>query len=375
MWRSAHHIVGMPTSSSFGKPLLCAHSPLFEHTLLHMCTQNTLCGTKVCDWDCPHLVILWYALVNRHVTLWTLTEKTKCSSCSHVVNVHHPLTLLNAQCVIHIRLLPQKWPAHLLPAGAPPAGSSGSGAALRVQERHPGPVPQRKPRSPTEVKMMLPHIQEHQGRYWNIYRDAGLMVWLLQLLSQVTQDSKHKCDYSAWRQRAHENPDPLAGPPSWCKCIAARRHALNVKLTTLQTFTSFCFLLEFQPQCPPAATSPPISGYEIHTFPYLTFIHWFWFSFCPRPFESEGRLSGQIGMILRATCQFQVRWAGLLEVGTGSSWEAASPETRPRSSPAHPTSSTTELMYFCCFYYCWHWHCHFLSLYHTCKEFTEQQGV
>lgn len=130
----------------------CVHSPLFEHALPHTCTQNTLCGTEVCDSECSGLVILWYAPVKRHVTLWTFTEKTKCSSYSHVVNIHRPLTLVHAQCVFQLRLLPQKWSAHLLPAGAPPAGSSGSGAALRVQERHPGPVPQRKPRPPAEVK-------------------------------------------------------------------------------------------------------------------------------------------------------------------------------------------------------------------------------
>lgn len=180
-WRSFHHIVSVPTSSRFGKSSLCAHSPPFEHALPHTCTQNTLCGTEVCDSECSSLVISWCAPVKRHVTLWTLTEKMKCSSYSHVVHIHHRLTLVNAQCVFHLRPLPQKWSAHLLPAGAPPAGSSGSGAALRVQERHPGPVPQRKPRPPAEVKINLPHVQEHQARYWNIYRDGALMVWLLQL--------------------------------------------------------------------------------------------------------------------------------------------------------------------------------------------------
>lgn len=72
-----------------------------------------------------------------------------------------------------LRPLPQKWPAYLLPAGAPPAGSFDSGAALRVQERHSGPVSQRKP--PAKVKLNLP------GIFMFTVSDTGLMVLPLKL--------------------------------------------------------------------------------------------------------------------------------------------------------------------------------------------------
>lgn len=90
-----------------------------------------------------------------------------CSLASH--------SLLLTHKVFCLRPLPQKRPAHLLPAGAPPAGGSDSGAALRVQERHSGPVSQRKPLPPAQVKLHFPGIFTAMFTV----SDAGVMVWLL----------------------------------------------------------------------------------------------------------------------------------------------------------------------------------------------------
>lgn len=178
-------------------------------------------------------------------------------------------------------------------------------------------------------------------------------VWwfdLFNFTSQVAQGSKQRCHNSDRHQCAHHDPNSIAGFPNWCKRFAAWQHASIGQWTALQPLTSY-FSFCFQHQYPPAATPPPISRYDLHTLANSFFLNvdsffllllWTWYP------------------------QFQVWRAGLLEVSTRGSCEAASPKTRPRSPPAHSIPSTTNLMFFVVVLVR-----HF-SLYHLCKEFMHK---
>lgn len=53
------------------------------------------------------------------------------------------------------RLFPQEWPANLLPVSGSYCGRCHSGVALHLQERFPGPLPERKPCQPSQVNITI----------------------------------------------------------------------------------------------------------------------------------------------------------------------------------------------------------------------------